>query len=235
MTFLSMMENVSDELGLPRITAVIGSTRTDVRQLVALANREGKELARRFDWQKLHKEFTHTTLAQEDQGAVSTIMAGVNWPMTQTLWNRTQQDFTPGSLSPQSWQLLKAAMVTGPYSSFRIRGGKLLMIPAPTAGQTLAGEYVSKYWCESSGGTDQDEWLADTDVGILDEDLMEQGIIWRWLRKEGLEWLSLRDDYEMSVKERAAHDVPGETKYLDGEGCDDPVYSIRAPDGSWSL
>ena len=36
----------------------------------------------------------------------------------------------------------------------------ILINPAPSAGHTFAYEYMSKNWCESSGGTDQAAWAA---------------------------------------------------------------------------
>jgi hypothetical protein len=46
-------------------------------------------------------------------------------------------------------------------------------------------EYQSTYFCQSSAGADQSAWAADTDVGVLDENLMELGVIWRFKKKNG--------------------------------------------------
>lgn len=236
MTLLTMMQDVADEVGLPRPSQVVASTRTDIRQLLGLAQREGRELARRYPWQALVREFTHTTVATESQGALTTIMPGLDWALSQTFWNRSQQDLARGSISPQDWQWQKSSVTSSPFEDFRFRDGNLIMIPAPTAGETFAGEYVSKYFCATSGGTDQTAWAADTDVGNLDEDLMSQGIIWRWRRAKGHEWMSYRDDYEMNVKDMAAKDKPSETKFLDMPPVivDGRLGSVVAPSGSWS-
>lgn len=226
---------MSDEVGVPRPSTVVTANNTHARQLLALANREGAELAKRYQWQALIKEFTHTTLAQENQGLITTLMPGINIPLTETFWNRSEQVTTPGSVTPQRWQLLKASGITGPYSEIRFRAGSLLMIPAPAAGDTLAGEYVSKYFCQSSGGTDQTAWAADTDVAVLDDDLMEMGIIWRWRKMKGYEWQSYRVDYEIAVKERISSDVPRERVNMCADGQDRRYGGVAVPEGSWSL
>jgi len=45
-TLLTIIQNVSDEVGIERPTSVIGTSDQTVRQLLALSNRAGKMLAR---------------------------------------------------------------------------------------------------------------------------------------------------------------------------------------------
>lgn len=106
--------------------------------------------------------------------------ASFDYILNQTIWDRTLLRPVFGTLTPSQWQQLKAQNVTGPWNQFRIRGGNLLFIPAPSAGDTCAFEWVSKNFCQSSGGTGQSAWTADTDTGLLSEDLMKLGLIWRW-------------------------------------------------------
>lgn len=231
MTLLSIIQDVADLVGIARPANVIASSDTTTRQLLALANIEGKGLARRFQWQELEKEFTHTTLAAELQGTLESIMPGYNWAIDRTIWNRTQQDPSKGSLEVQDWQRLQAITSTGPYSDFRFKNGSLYLYPAPSAGETLAGEYASRYWCESSGGTDQDEWAADTDVGILDEYLMTLGIRWRYLQAKGLPYQEAKAEYEAELKMAQARNKPSLVKYMDSSKEYAPT--VRAPEGSW--
>lgn len=55
MTLLTLINNVQDEIKLPRSPTVISSTDSQVRQLLALANRESRELASSYEWPKLRK------------------------------------------------------------------------------------------------------------------------------------------------------------------------------------
>jgi len=233
-SLLTLIQDTADLVGLPRPTAVLSSTDTQVRQLLALANTEGRLLSRRADWQALIREATHTTIATESQGALSTILPGFRWPLNDTQWNRSQQEPLGGPLNPQEWQALKAFTVTGPYQDFRIREGNLYLIPAPPAGETLAFEYVSSYWCESSVGDDQTRWTADEDVGVLDEELMGLGVRWRFLRAKGMDYAEEFTDYETSVSDAIARDGANRVLYLDRDDVN-PVPTIRAPIGSWNL
>jgi len=66
-TLLELVDQVSGELGLSQPPSVIGSTNNQTIQLLALAQRLGKDLVRDFEWQKLVKAYIWQT-----QNAVST-------------------------------------------------------------------------------------------------------------------------------------------------------------------
>lgn len=230
MTLLSMIRDVCAEVGLPRPTAVIAATDPTMRALLSHAQEEGATLARLGPWQKLRKEKTFTSLASETQTAmVATDLARF---VDGTFWNRTRRRPFVGPLSPQDWQRMKATTALANSDMFTVRGGDILMSPTPTAGHTFAYEYVSTQWCESSGGTDQSVWTADTDVGLLDERLMKLGIIWRFKKQRGLAF-----DADYSLWDFAVHNALGQEAphgLIDMSGAPGPLRpGIIAPEGDW--
>ena len=233
MTLLTMIQDVTDLVGIPRPSTVIGSNDDSVRTLLAFANREGRTLVKRTIWQETVKEAIHTTVAAEEQGLLETIAPGFNWGVGRTLWNRSNQEPVNGPLTPQQWQYEKARLGTGPYFEFRIKQRKLYFYPAPAAGQTVAFEYASRYFCESASGEAQDVWEADTDVGILPEDTMIKGIHWRYLQSKGLDYAEAFREYEIDVAQRIARNGGKPILYLDG--CPTPAPGLNIPDGSWNL
>jgi hypothetical protein len=62
-------------------------------------------------------------------------------------------------------------------------------------------------------GQTQPDWSADTDVALLDEDLLELGVIWRLQQRLGLAYLEEKDEYERQVDMAVARD--GGTAILD--------------------
>ena len=66
-TLLELVDQVSGELGLTQPPLVVGSTNNQTIQLLALAQRLGKDLVRDFEWQKLVKAYIWQT-----QNAIST-------------------------------------------------------------------------------------------------------------------------------------------------------------------
>jgi len=203
---LSIIEQVADRIGLVRPTQVIGSSDPQARQLLALANQEGRELARRHPWQAITFEHTFTTVASETQtGAIPTSFDRF---VPNTIYNRTTGEELRGPLTAQEWSDYKSGISTFVFDSYRVRGDSFLMAPTPTAGQTVAYEYVSKYWAMSAADTtpDQQWWLGDTDETVLDEELMILGIHWRYLRSRGLDYADVFQTYELALAQLTGRD-----------------------------
>lgn len=135
-----------------------------------------------------------------------------------TLWDRTRFWQMRGAMSPQSWQLFKSSPIgrASIQRRWRIRLGSTLTAgstpvfsidPVPTDnGSTLVFEYVSNAWCQSSGGTAQTSWMADTDTGILDEYLIRLGVKWRMMERLGIEFAAAKMEYDYELDRSMAAD-----------------------------
>lgn len=216
MTLLTIVEDVCDRLSLVRPSSAIGSTDIVVRQIVGLAQQEGKELASRASWQILQSEATFTAVAIELQ--TGAIPSDFDWYIPDTMFNRTTRRWVEGPLSPMEWQETQASLVTRVNPAFRIRGDAIYINQVPTAGHTFAYEYVSKNWCESEAGAGQAKWLADTDVPRIAEELHILGIVWRWKKAKGTEYGEDFATYERQVAQAIQRDGAKPRIYSDGVG-----------------
>lgn len=232
MSLLTLMNEAQAMLNLPVTSTIYTNTGEAQKQLLRIANQEGRALARSHPWQVLVTERTFTTVATEQQTG-ETLPADLGWIIDETLYNRTTTERVYGPLSSSQYQQQKALGTSLTWFQYRLRANSFYFLPAPTAGQTVAYEYVSKYWCESSGGTDQEKWAADTDVGRLDEYLMTLGIVWRWNKSKGHAYEEDYNEYERQKLLAIARDgtrqklnVTGPRKLGFGFG--------RVPEGSWS-
>lgn len=230
MTLLTCVNEAQSLLNLPVTGNVVTNTGEAQKQLLKIANQEGRSLARAHPWQSLLTEQTFTTVAAELQ--THTLAADFGWIVPETIWNRTTTEPLFGPLSPRDWQAQKASGAIVADPQFRFRGNAFYFLPAPTAGQTIAYEYVSKYWCESSGGTDQEYWQADSDVGRLDEYVMTLGIVWRWNKSKGLAYQDDYDEYERQKQFAIARD--GSRRTLSVVGRRRTALGGSVPEGSWS-
>jgi len=71
-TLLELVDAVSGELGLAQPASVVGSSNLQTIQLLALANKLGKDLVRDFEWQRLVRAYIfQTTAATATTGTIT--------------------------------------------------------------------------------------------------------------------------------------------------------------------
>ena len=230
MSLLTIVQAVSGRLSLPIPASVAGSTDKQVIQLLALANEEGRSLAGRCTWQALVEEQTFVTVAAPAQGAA--LPADFDRFIPNSFFNRSTRRPMTGPITPRQWQWIQAQPA---YSTaclaFRERTGQFLVAPTPPAGETIAYEYVSRNWAESSGGTPQAAFLADGDTALLDEELIGLGLRWRFLRAKGLDYSEEMASYERELEQAVARDG-GSTAVTIAPRPADPG-RVNLPDGSF--
>ncbi len=236
MSLLSIVQAFCARNHIPIPATVMGSTDARVINLRALLEEEGDDLSARHGWQGITFEAPHTSLAAEDQGAMSAIAAnGFNYILNGTIWDRSQQLRILGPLNAQEWQQAKAMVPTGPDYRFRIRGGRLLVNPVPTAGNTWSFEYVSSNWILAADGvTYKNRFTFDTDEPLLPENLLTSGLKWRWRKDTGLEYAEDFRTYETQIKDAMGRDGGKKTLSMDG-GRYDMLPGVFVPQGSWSV
>jgi len=217
MTILSMCQNVADFTGFERPTSVISNTDPIARQLLALAQREGKQLMRVSDWAILKKEHTFSTSSGT---AAYALPSDFDRLVLETSYNRSDNDILTGPITSSEYQLVNHGMATtGTTEKFRLKATsnalKFELDPTPSSTQTIGFEYVSTQFCQSSGGSGQAVWTADTDTGILDETTMEMGITWRFKAAHGLEYGEDYKQYQLEVRQAVARNGSSPVLQLD--------------------
>lgn len=228
MSLLTVVQKSAARLGLAEPDSVISNTEQNAVTLLSFANQEGIELARRATWQALTKEQTFVTVAAAAQ--TSSIPSDFEWYIPETMFNRTSRRRVVGPLSSEEWQQIQSSLITRVNPAFRIRGNTILITPTPTAGNTVAYEYISNQWCESSGGTDQSAWAADTDVGLLDEELMTLGIVWRWKKAKGFDYSEEFRTYELQVAQKILRDGSKQRLSMDRVPADRVPHAPQTPE-----
>lgn len=234
MSLLTIVQYACGRMNLPVPSTAMGSvTDPQVLQLIRILEEEGNDLARRGDWQGITFEALHTTVGTEDQGAMTAIATNsFRYIKNDTFWDRTNKLPIIGPLSDQEWQTRKGLDTTGPRYIFRIRGGKLLVNPVPTAGFSWAFEYISANWILGADLVTYKQYFTlDTDTILLPEDLVLMGLRWRWMKEKGLDYAELFRTYELQVKDALGRDGGKQTLHMDGEKVRGP--GVFVPAGRW--
>lgn len=197
MSLLTIVQDACGAVGFPVPTSVVSNTGDQTaQQAYRLANQSGKALFRRARWQALHSEHTFTLTDGTQEYALP---SDFGYLLHDTSHNRSENNRLVFPITAQSWQALKAAGATATLSlRGRIRDDQIEFydtIGSGQDGQTIAFEYISKHWCESSAGAGQAAFAADSDTAKLDEHLITLDVIWRLRNAKGLEFDLALDEF----------------------------------------
>src|SRR5258706_4239918 len=222
---LQIVKEFAGRQGLPVPMSVLGSTDGGVIQMLRVLEEECIALAARGPWQTLMNEYTFTSLATESQGTIAAgfgsapvALNGYRYMLPELMWDRTSRIPIVGAIPPNIWAYLKTMGITGPYSQFRFRGDSLITIPVMTAGHIVAFEYITSNYINLAGVTTNgaSRFVADTDTIRLQDDIVLQGMMWRWLKKKGFAYAEDFNAYEDAVKDQLAREKPARTLNLAG-------------------
>lgn len=195
MALTDIIKAACAQSNVPVPSSVIGNTDQNVVQMLYLLNREGKWFQRIHDWQVLRKESSFTTVAVNTQIAdmtsftdtASASVTDFDRFVPDSMWDRTAvRQIYPTTHT--RYQFDKARTATAIVPLYIMRGGALLFTPAPAAGNSIFFEYITKNWCKTAAGAGKAAFSLDTDVGVLDEELLTQAVLWRFLKAKGLDY-----------------------------------------------
>jgi hypothetical protein len=263
MSLLTVVANASGRMGLEPLTSVVANTNATAQRLYRLANESGRSLTRRFNWQRMTNEQVFVTVAQEEQSGVMIIDPATGQPkedplhppnpliqdnvlpadfdrvVNETAYNRSRTRPMDGPLTPQQWQALKSSATPLAFDAYRVRNHKLLIYPAPSAGEHIVFEYVSKNWVITAVNpheATQDEFRLDTDEFLLDEEMLTLDIIWRYRASAGLNYAEAFRSAELVIADRQSRDGGGHrTLDLSRSVYRPRVMPPTIPEGNWTL
>lgn len=138
-----------------------------------------------------------------------------------------------GPETAQQWEFLKSSYIsTGPRMRYRFIGGNFQIWPQVTTNEYLGYEYVSNGWVESSGGTAQSSFLADTDTCIFPDRLMVLGLKLKFFEIKGFDTTSFYRDYITQMSIAKANDGGSQTLSMAPKMSSVLIGFENIPDGS---
>ena len=206
-SLLELVNTVLPEIGLTQVDDVVGNTNQTARLALALANREGRSLAKK-DWRILIKRNVITTASSADSYSLPTDFDRF---IHQTEWNATSQQRMFGPITDDYWQAdLSGLTIVTLEDRFQLRAdgtnNRLFIRPVPTSSENLSFFYAANSWCRSAGGQRQSSFEADDDVLLLDAYVFELGLKWRMLKAQQREFQADLAEYMSELNKALARD-----------------------------
>jgi hypothetical protein len=224
---IDAMEGVQD-VAVP--TTIIGNTSPTAKLLKSAAQDIGRFLEREYSWQALKKSYSFAT---SDGVTAYDIPEEMRRFANMTIWSDTDE-WSLRLVGDKGYRTLLSGIVAPSirfyYSVF---ANQINLNPAPGAtSYSIVFDYYTKYFCESSGGTGQDRWAADSDVSRLDDNLMALGVRYLYLQRNGLPFDEEKASFLTASKSLLADDRPRE---IIDVGVMPQAVPVNVPDGNWTL
>ena len=198
MSMLTVCQNVASFVsGLTYPTTVQGLTDLTSRRLITAARYAALDIKRTKLKAMLRVGQLNITSGNSEYAEPADVYSYVS----DTFWTSTDR-FAAGPVDPQTFQrLLENGTVTvDPIHRFKRNDASSAVIrvlevyPTPTDNYDINFLYWSNHWLKDAAGTTgKADWTLDTDVPVIEEELVELGMIWLVLR-------SMRRDYGEELK-----------------------------------
>lgn len=221
-TLLEIIQAAAVECGLDAPDTVISNADPNAVLLLGLANKAGRLIAKRHDWQGLEIQHTWTSAASAAQSSGPPSQTDYDRLLYRAeLWDRTNHRKYSGPTDPLDWQRLQASTVAaGVNGWWRIVGGALNVYPTLTAGYTMALPYISKSWVTLSPTGYGSVFADDDDQVRIPDNLVELYVIWAFKHKEGLDYAEDMSDYEREFERAASADRGLRARVMSSAGRD---------------
>lgn len=214
MTLLTVCQAVANDAGFDAPASILGNTDETAIQLLALANKAGKLIAKK-PWSRLQREHTFTTQIGVEAYVPPT---DLGWFVDDTAWDRSSYWQLRGSISPQEWQARKSGvMAQSPRSRFRFQLNLIYIDPVPAAEFDAVIEYVSDKWVLANDGLRYAAFQTDGDGVLFPEILLQLDLTWRFLARKGLAYIEEKDEAERQIELAIGRDVPSVPTNLAGD------------------
>lgn len=245
---LWIIQQASQEMGLPKPLEAVASQDITTQQLVALLNSAGAEMVNGFPWEQLTKEYIIETVDGED---TYPLPADFDYFIDQTQWDRTNHWPLLGPKTAQEWQWLKGGLLSsGPRLRYRIRGSKFNLFPTPSAINTptngsdgtfvpwtLAMEYVADTWLadQDQENTYYNYVQNDLNIPLLDPWVMVKFLKLKFWEAKGLDTKAYMKDFLGMWESRIGKNKGAPMLTLAPRARTMLIGVNNIPDGSWNV
>jgi len=211
------MNTAALECSIPVPPAWVTAAGTGERIMRAMLSDTVRELVRRNDWKQL-------TFSQQYAGT-----GGETYTLPADFLRLASGDNAVYENQPNrrpcvsvvqdgDWTEIKQLNFAGVQRYYRLNGSNIdFFRPLPTGG-TVTLAYVSKNWkLDSTGTTPGEAWTAESDVSLIPGHLLQLGVVWRFRRHKGLQYLDRKVEYETELARAIADDRPITRISFDGD------------------
>ena len=205
-SILEICQEVADFAATKRPQDLFNSTSQQDTIFLSIAKSALDSLLRYGDWQELIKEGVLRISGQKETYLMDEVCPDFFSILNNTIYIKDYNEKVIGAITPQEWMKEKYFNETASNTKFIIQNGMIKFLTPPKDGIKIVFQYRSNTVCFDSKNGMQEKSTIDknTDIPIFDEYLVKLGILWRWLKRNGMDYSEEYNEYEKELKKKFA-------------------------------
>ena len=202
-TILEICREVADLAAVRRPNDLFNSSSQQENVFLSIAKSSLDSMLRYGDWQALTKEGSFYTVAGKKQYALAEIAPDFFCLLNNTIFIKDSKERIIGAITPEQWTREKCFQSVGNQIKFKIQNGRFVFLNEPPCRVKIVFQYRSNniVW-DFNTFEEKNVLTANTDVPIFDEYLIKLDILWRWLKRNGLDYAEEYDELQHELKKR---------------------------------
>ena len=202
-TILEICREVADLAATKRPNNLFDTQSQQEAIFLSVAKSALDSLMRYGDWQELIKDGCLRTIENVSDYKISDFAPDFYSLINDTIYVKDIKERVIGAITPAEWQKEKFFCVESIGIKFKIQNGRFKFLTPPPAGVKIVFQYRanSLVW-DFDTFAEKSDITANTDVPIFDEYLVKCAILWRWLKRSGLDYTEEYEEYARELKKR---------------------------------
>lgn len=215
-TILEICREAADLAAVQRPDDLFATDNQNDQIWLSVAKSELDSLMRYGNWQELTKEAELRTNCSQTIYPLDTIAPDFYCLLQNTIFIKDQAERVIGAITPEQWARDKCFKVNNSVS-FIIQNNRIKFLNQPECWKILLMYRSSNIVWDFNTFEEKTVLTANTDVPIFDEYLVKLGILWRWLKRTGLDYTEEYNEYQRELKKRFGAGLATKDIALGGE------------------
>lgn len=202
-TILEICREVADLAAVKRPNDLFNKSSQNESIFLSVAKSALDSMLRYGDWEELTKEGKLCTVKGKTRYAICDFAPDFYSLLNNTIFIKDSHERVVGAITPEQWMREKYFFSPSNDIKFKIQNGCFVFLTPPPCGMKIVFQYRSNniVW-DFNTFEEKNVLTANTDVPIFDEYLVKLNILWRWLKRSGLDYAEEYNEYQTELKKR---------------------------------
>ncbi len=202
-SILTICQEVADLAAVKRPESLFSGRSMSDNIFLSVAKSALDSLLRYGDWPELTKEAVLLTDPQQKNYFLEAICPDFYSMLPNTIYIKNMAEKVIGAVNPDKWMRAKYLCDDNGIVKFKLQNNYLKFLNLPPYPVKIVFQYRSNNICYTAKNfQEKSELTADTDIPIFDYYLVKLGILWRWLKRSGMDYAEEYAEYTGEVKKK---------------------------------